>query len=403
MPVSSTRALVLGVLVVLVVGCRPEQRPGTVERIVPPGASPATGTVYGPGGLPAQAAKPASGTVYGPGGLPAQGVSTSDVTPGEVHYTPVTNVAVYQLISQDFQEISQLTNAVNEGRPLPSAEILAIYQSAKHARVGSMSRQLRTFARAQVRQQEFPDAARLYGSAAFLDIPVFDAIQGSGSAASYSPGQRRQAIQKGVQRIMAYWVLQELMVAEMRLRDGNTGPTGAQQNVDEAWAIYMGMPQGTGFPFSLSATAVSREMNFRRDGTVDTPLRQALQRAQRAAAAGSLADFQTARREAESRLNAMFYLASARYLNEALKSAQAGNHESSAVQQIEGLSFYLTIRPKVATADAAADMAIVEYYRAAPATLTQALRDETLAALNRAAGALGLQPTDLLSPADYSS
>ena len=72
----------------------------------------------------------------------------------------------------------------------------------------------------------------------------------------------------------------------MRLRDGNTGPTGAPQNVDEAWAIYMGTPQGTGFPSSLSATAVSREMNFKREGTVDRPLREALQRAQQAAAAG---------------------------------------------------------------------------------------------------------------------
>ena len=38
---------------------------------------------------------------------------------------------------------------------------------------------------------------------------------------------------------------QELLTAEMRLRDGNTGPTGAPQNVDEAWAIYMGVPEGT--------------------------------------------------------------------------------------------------------------------------------------------------------------
>ena len=222
---------------------------------------------------------------------------------------PQSNVSLYQLLSQDFQEIAQLTNAVNEGRPLPSAEILAIYQNAKHARVGSMSRQMRTFARAQARQQEFPDAARVHGSPTFLDDPVFQAIQGTGPAANYTPGQRRQAIQKGIQRIMAYWMRQELLIAENRLRDGNTGPTGAPQNIDEAWAIYMGTPQGTGFPSSLSATAVSREMNFKREGTVDRPLREALQRAQQAAAAGNMADFQAARRDVESRLNALFYLA----------------------------------------------------------------------------------------------
>jgi hypothetical protein len=330
-------------------------------------------------------------------------VTTSGATPGEVYYTPLNNVALYQLLSQDFQEISQLTNAVNEGRPLPAAEILAIYQSGKHARVGSTSRQLRTFARAQARGQEFPDAARLYGSPAFLDTPVFEAIQGTGSAANYTPGQRRQAIQQGLLRILAYWMLQELMVAEMRLRDGNTGPTGAPQNVDEAWAIYMGLPQGTGFPSSLSATAVNRETNFKRQGTVDRPLREALQRAQHAASAGNIADFQNARRDVESRLNAIFYLATARYMHESLQSAQAGNRDAAGVQQAEGLAFYQTIQPRLATADATADQAIVDYFHADPASLTQSQRDEALAALNLAANALALQPADLVSPSDLTS
>ena len=167
-PVTAFRARLLatGLVVALTLGCQPEQRPGTavqpgtVERIVPPGGTPYTGTVYGPGGLPVQGGAPSSGTVYGPGGLPAQGASAAAVTPGELYYTPVSNVGVYQLLSQDFQEIGLLTNAVNEGKPLPAAEILAIYQNAKHARVGSTARQLRTFARAEARQREFPDAAR---------------------------------------------------------------------------------------------------------------------------------------------------------------------------------------------------------------------------------------------------
>jgi hypothetical protein len=290
---------------------------------------------------------------------------------------------------------------VNEGKPLPSGEILAVYQNARYARVGATARQLRTFARAEARQREFPDAARFYGGATFLDTPVFDAIQGSGSAAGYTPAQRRQAIQQGIQRILAYWVQQELMTAEMRLRDGNTGPTGAPQNVDEAWAIYMGMPQGTGFPASLSGTAVSRETNFRRPGAVDRPLRQALQRAQKAAAAGNMADFQAARREAESRLNAVFYLSTARYLHESLQSAQGSNRDAAPAQQVEGLSFYQTIQPKVAAADAAADQTVVAYFRAEPAALTAARRNEALTALNRAASALGLQQRDLVSPSNF--
>jgi hypothetical protein len=114
-----------------------------------------------------------------------------------------------------------------------------------------------------------------------------------------------------------------------------------------------------------------------------------------------MADFQAARRAVESRLNGLFYLATARYLNETLRSAQAGNRDAAAVQQIEGLSFYMTIQAMVATADASADQAIVAYYTADPNSLTPTRRDETWAALNRAATALALQQTDLLSPTDY--
>ena len=84
-----------------------------------------------------------------------------------------------------------------------------------------------------------------------------------------------------------------------------------------------------------------------------------------------------------------------------MQSARGGQRDAAAVQQIEGLSFYSTIQPKVATADAAADQAIVAYFRAEPATLTPARRNETLAALNRAASALGLQQRDLVTPASF--
>jgi hypothetical protein len=406
-------------VVLAAVACQAEQRPGTVQRIGPGGSpqtsgspqpsgspqagGPQSGTVYGPGGLPAPGA-PQSGTVYGPGGLPAPAASSSGPTPGETYYTPLNNVALYQLIALDFQEISQLTNEVTQGRPLPSAEILNVYENGKHARVGTTFRMLRTFARADARQREFPEAARFFNSPSFIDDPVYDAIQGTGSAANYTPAQRRQAIQKGVQRVMAYWFLQELITAEMRVRDGNTNPaTGGPRNIDEAWAIYMGPPQATGFPLSLSATATSRETNFRRQGQIDRPLREGLQRAQRAAADGNLSDFQSARRDVESRLNAMFYLASARYLNEAFRAAQGGNAANATGSQMEGLAFYMAIQPKVAAADPAADQAVAAYYRADPTTLSQSRRDEALAALNRTIEALGLRPEDRVTPADFSS
>jgi hypothetical protein len=336
--------------------------------------------------------------------LPAagDGPALTGVTPGDGIYTPLGNVALYQLISRDVQEIGQLTNAVNEGRPLPGEEILGLYERAKNARVGTASRPIRAFARAEARGREFPEAAQFYGKSTFLDDTVNEAIQGTESAANLSPAQRRQVIQKGMQRILAYWMRQGLLATEPRIRDGLLDPAvGAPHNVDEVWALYMGAPQGAIFPIGLSATAVAREQNFRRDGTVDRPLRMALQRAQQAAVAGNLAEFQSARREVEGRLNAIFYLAAANYLNESLKAAQAGNAANATVVQAEGLSYYQTIQPTVAGVDAEGDRMVVSYFQAAPTSLTAASRDQALAAMNRALDALGLQAADQVTPASY--
>jgi hypothetical protein len=142
-------------------------------------------------------------------------------------------------------------------------------------------------------------------------------------------------------------------------------------------------------------------MNFNRDGLVDRPLREALQRAQRAAGAGNMGEFRAAQQEVEGRLNAIFYLGAARYLNEALRATQSGNQANAAASQMEGYSYYQSIQPLVAQADAAADETVAGYYRSDPSTLTVAGRDEALAALNRALPALGLTERDRVSPSDY--
>ena len=74
--------------------------------------------------------------------------------------------------------------------------------------------------------------------------------------------------------------------------------------VDEAWAVYMGLPARTmTIPNGLSQIARTREANFNRVGTIDTPFRQALSRAQRAAASGDAEAYGVAAREAHSRLS----------------------------------------------------------------------------------------------------
>jgi hypothetical protein len=348
-----------------------------------------TGSVSASGAGPSaggsSAPAPASGGVLIPVGLAPV---TSGPTKSDGIYTPTTNREIYQKIATDYQEIVALTNQVNEGKPLPAAEILLLYEAGKHTRIGTSSRSLRMWAREAARTADFPDAVAFYNAATFLDTPVNDAIVKARTAENYTDAQRRQAIQKGIQRILYHWSRHYVQRACPALNPGL---------VDEAWAIYVGEEKDGKYPHSLAATAQSREANFNRPDSVDRPLREAMSRMQKAANDKNQAECEAAANDVYSRLNAIFYLGSARYLNEALKSAQAGNAEAAGVAQVEGLSFYQSIQPEVARADPAADKALVDYYQAAPASLTPASRDAALEALNRTATALRLTPGDLVT------
>jgi hypothetical protein len=308
-------------------------------------------------------------------------------------YSPFTNRDIYQRISGDFQEISRLTNQVLEGRPLPAGEILTVYEEARVARVGEEARQLRGFARDPARVQDFPESAAFYGSATFLDDPVIDAIVGIRSAEGYTPGQRREAIQKGIQRILYHWAARYVLVGAERLNPGV---------IDEAWAIYMGQPMDGSYPNSLAATARSREQNFNRLGSIDAPLRQALSDAHQAAGKGDAAAYAEAARRVYSRFNAIFYLGAARYMNEPLRSVDRGDADAAAVQLAEGYAFYRSIQPTVGTGDPEADATIVAYFLSDPLTLSTQRRNDALAALNRAFKALLLEPGDMVTPATFN-
>jgi hypothetical protein len=338
----------------------------------------------------------------GAAGLASPVSLSGRATRGDDVYTPVSNVDLEQAISRDVAEIDQLMNAVSQGRPLPSTEILAIYEHGKHARIGEQGRSLRGFATSPSRAREFPEDAGFYGSESFLDDLVAAAITGTGGSAPLSPEQRRQAIQKGLLRILRYWSLQGLATAAPDLRAGMVDPvSGAPRGVDAAWAIYVGPEVGRQYPYSLAAAARSLEENFGRSGTIDQPLRAALARAQQAAMQSNRIEFANARKAALSRMNAIFYLETARDLTEMARAAQAGDLNGASNVQVAGYSAYLAIEPIVAVADPDADRAIVAIFRTEPASLTMASRDEALGALNRVAAALGLEVADLLSPADF--
>ena len=323
-----------------------------------------------------------------PAGLIAE---TSGPTVSDGIYTPTTNREIYQKISSDYQEIVALTNLVNLGRPLPAAEIMLLYEVGMHSRIGPNSRTLRGFARDPRRAEEYPDSAAFYESTTFLDSPISNAIRQRGEAEEYTPAQRQQAIQKGVLRIVYHWAKRYMFLGIERM---------SSRLVDEAWAVYVGEQVNGEYPNSVAATALKLEGNFGREGTIDVPLREAMDRARQAADDMDEAAINTAAQEVYSRFNATFYLGTVKYLNEAFKRAEANNAYGAGIAQVEGLGYYRSIQPEVAKANAAADETIVAYFQAAPDQLTASSRDAALAALNSTASELLLEQSDLVTRLD---
>ena len=316
---------------------------------------------------------------------------TSGATKSDGYYTPTTNREIYQKISTDYQEIAKLTNVIKEGKPLPAAEIWLLYEAGSHTRLGPQSRTLRAFASGPTAATYFPDSAAFYGSDTFLDDPIENAVRGRNEAADYSNAQKRQAINKSALRIIYHWAKFYMIIGGERM---------SSRLVDEAWAVYVGEEVDGKYPNSLAATAQGREGNFGRQGAIDIPLRQAMDRARQAADDGDAAAYEAAARDVYSRFNAIFYLSTVRYIGRVLDDAQAGNRDALGTHQVEALAFYQSIQPDVAKANPAADETIVAYLEAEPGQITTASRDGALAALNRTASALFLEPSDLVTGYD---
>ena len=261
-----------------------------------------------------------------------------------------------------------------------------MYEAGKHTRIGNQSRTLRSFAINPRRASDFPDAAEFYGSSSFLESPVNNAIRKRGEAEDYTDAQRRQAIQKGVLRILYHWAKFYMIIGGQQMRSGL---------IDEAWAVYVGEEVDGEYPNSLSALARAREGNFGREGTIDIPLREAMERARQAADAGDETAFDAAARDVYSRFNAIFYLATVRYIGISLTDVEEGTDPGT--HQVEALAFYQSIQPEVAKADPSADETIIAYVTADATDITTESRDEALAALNRTASALLLTEDDLIN------
>ena len=304
------------------------------------------------------------------------------------YYYPTTNREHYQKISSDYKEIAKLTDVIKEGQSLPAADIWLLYEAGMHTRIGVRSKTLRNFARDPGRAEEYPLSTTFYDSGTFLDSPIRNAISQRGEAENYTDAQRRQAINQSLLRVLYHWSKHYVIGGCADLDSGD---------VDEGWGIYVGLEVDGGYPNSLSALARSREGNFGREGTIDIPLRQAFEQVRQAAENGDSAACDAAAQKVFSRFNAMFYLATVRYIGRVADDAQAGDPDSLGTHQVEALSFYRSIQPEVANASPAANETIVAYVKAEPDQITPELRDGALAALNGTASALLLTSADLIT------
>ncbi|MDE2939370.1 MAG: hypothetical protein OXR67_10720 [Chloroflexota bacterium] len=352
------------------------------------GTGSASGTGTGTGsvsGAIAMMEKGAAGGLMIPTNLSYE---TSGPTKSDGYYTPTTNREIYQKISTDYQEILKLTNVIKEGKPLPAAEIWLLYEAGPHTRLGPQSRTLRSFATGSTPSTYYPESAEFYGSDTFLDDPIENAVRGRGEAAEYTDAQKRQAIGKGLLRIVYHWAKFYMIIGQDRM---------SSRLIDEAWAVYVGEEVNGDYPNSLSAVARSREGNFGREGTIDIPLRQAMDRARQAADAQNAEALEVATNEVYSRFNAIFYLATVRYMGRVFDDVQAGNRDALGTHQVEALAFYQSIQPDVAKANASADETIMAYLTAEPSHVTAASRNRALDALNGTASALMLESSDLVT------
>ena len=354
------------------------------------GTGSASGTGTGTGSASGTAAGAMMGQEKAGGLMIPTGLSyeTEGPTASDGYYTATTHREIYQKISTDYQEIAKLTNVIREGKPFPAAEIWLLYEAGSHTRIGPQSRTLRSFATGSASSTYFPESAEFYGSDTFLDDPIENVIRGRREAENYSDAQKRQAVNKGMLRILYHWAKFYMIIGQDRM---------SSRLIDEAWAVYVGEEVDGAYPNSLAALAQAREGNFGRQGTIDIPLREAMDRARQAADDGDAAALETATNEVYSRFNAMFYLATVRYIGRVADDAAAGDRDALGTHQVEALAFYQSIQPDVAKADPSADETIMAYLTADGSEISNSSRDAVLAALNGTASALTLERSDIVT------
>ncbi|MCY4557034.1 MAG: hypothetical protein OXF79_11765 [Chloroflexi bacterium] len=212
------------------------------------------------------------------------------MTPGGYCHPP-KNREIYEKISTDYQEIAKLTNVIRDGQPFLAVKIWLLCEAGSHVRLCGPSRTLRAFTAGPTVGTYFPDSAKIFGSATFLDYPIENVILGRREAENYTDAQKRQAVNKGMLRILYHCLKFYMIIGQDRI---------SSRLIDEARAVYVCEVVDRAYPNSLAAVAQAREGNFGRQGTVDIPLREAMYQARQPADNGNAAALKTATNEVSS-------------------------------------------------------------------------------------------------------
>lgn len=266
-------------------------------------------------------------------------------------YTFGSNVAGYLRLSTDVCDIKA---AIGTSENPDYSEAKKIYTDGKNSyKSDGKIRTLRELAtKSYAGEPIFDLYADYFGSAAFMDQPVSFAF--AGDEPYKTTAQRNETIVKGIEsNLQTVYLLHELDEAADKIRAKKLSPIdGAPHNVDETWAIYVGLTPAC----SLWGASQKRSMEF---GTmesctssqVNAGMLNAHRRLYAAASAGNLAAFQDAQAEVV-RLFLITYIQATLKYAELMDKARAKNDLNTLqADQAEGAAFFRTIEPLVARAN----------------------------------------------------
>ena len=301
------------------------------------------------------------------GGAGAVSISGADESaggpPSGIRYTPTTAQDLAAQAGNDLRDLRSVINVAIDGRPVDWTRATQFYESGRNQkRADGSIRSLASLADADA-HSIFPDGAKVFGRANFIDAMIRDGLTGTGSAAGLPDDARRQYVDRGVSMVIYARALQSMGRAKAAL--DAKGP-GAPAALDEAWAYVTGVVDSDGQrPFGLLQTAINLETDLKLNGKLSRPLEAAFITSLAAAQKGDIATFDKYTTEARGELAAIFYLAT---LKPAKMLEGASNVDARASLLADGWTAFQPIRATVVIASASAASTVQSAYTKPPSS-----------------------------------